>query len=238
MVNDLAVLLRFCSLLTAQSALQYIPHSPIHTHIHTLMANSAMQGAFCSSGAIWGSASCSRTLRHAWYGISPQKGRKISMSNQVLCFHDCGLELESIVLWLLHGHLTSEWMQIVSIPTEDKSQMGVFCSCEKGIIEEGEYTASRSRAVLAWCPRPADEQQTQQDKTLTCFLPQSWLMMSFQYWEYCLSEAVMIGRPQAAVNRWISQDTFPHTKSHKYIQTHLHLNKRNPRMAFTCLFIV
>ena len=37
-----------------------MPHSPTHTHIHTLMAKAAMQGANCSWGAIWGS----RTLQH------------------------------------------------------------------------------------------------------------------------------------------------------------------------------
>ena len=37
---------------------------PIHTHIHTLMAEAEMQGANCSSG-IWGSVSCSKTLRRA-----------------------------------------------------------------------------------------------------------------------------------------------------------------------------
>ena len=43
----------------------YLPQSPIHTHIHTLMVEAAMQGASCVSGAIWGSVSCSRTLQHA-----------------------------------------------------------------------------------------------------------------------------------------------------------------------------
>ena len=45
---------------SAQNILQYLQHSPIHAHIHTLMAEAAMQGADCSSGAIWGSVSCSR----------------------------------------------------------------------------------------------------------------------------------------------------------------------------------
>ena len=48
-----------------QSTSQYLPHSHTHTHIHTLMEEAAMQGANCTSGAIWGSVSCSRTLRHA-----------------------------------------------------------------------------------------------------------------------------------------------------------------------------
>ena len=43
-----------------------MPHSSIHTH--TLMMEAAMQGANCSSGAIWGSVSWSRTLRHAARG--------------------------------------------------------------------------------------------------------------------------------------------------------------------------
>ena len=53
--------LLFSSLLTAQSALQNLPHSPNNT----LMAKAAMHGANYSSGAIWGSVSCSRTLRYA-----------------------------------------------------------------------------------------------------------------------------------------------------------------------------
>ena len=66
MVNGLAFLLLFSRLLTTQSftitiALQYLQHSPIHT----LMAEAAMQGANCTSGAIWGSLTCSRVLQHA-----------------------------------------------------------------------------------------------------------------------------------------------------------------------------
>ena len=53
------------SLLTAQSDLQHLSHSPTHTHIHTLMADSATQGANRSSGAIWGFVSCSSTVWHA-----------------------------------------------------------------------------------------------------------------------------------------------------------------------------
>ena len=36
-VNGLAFIQRFSSLTTTQSTLQYLPHSPIHTHINTLM---------------------------------------------------------------------------------------------------------------------------------------------------------------------------------------------------------
>ena len=36
-----------------------------HPHIDTQMAEAAMQDTNCSSGAIWGSVSCSRTLQHA-----------------------------------------------------------------------------------------------------------------------------------------------------------------------------
>ena len=40
----------------------------IHPCIHKLMAEAAMQGASCLSGAISGSVSCSRTVRHAaWF---------------------------------------------------------------------------------------------------------------------------------------------------------------------------
>ena len=48
-----------------KATLQHLSVSPIHTHIHTLLAEAAMQGANCSSGAIWGSVSCSGSLRHA-----------------------------------------------------------------------------------------------------------------------------------------------------------------------------
>ena len=41
-------------------ALDNTPHSPIHT----LMAEAAMQGANCTSGAIWGSVYSSMTLQH------------------------------------------------------------------------------------------------------------------------------------------------------------------------------
>ena len=56
------------SLTTVQSAVQYMPHSPINTHIHILMTKAAMQGANFSSEAIWGSGSFSRTLQHATRG--------------------------------------------------------------------------------------------------------------------------------------------------------------------------
>ena len=38
-----------------------------------LMAEAVMQGANCTSGAIWGSVSCSRTLQHAAQ-LSPELG--------------------------------------------------------------------------------------------------------------------------------------------------------------------
>ena len=48
---------------------------PIHTRIHTLMTEAAMQGASCSSGAIWGGVSCSRTLaQHATGGVGIRNG--------------------------------------------------------------------------------------------------------------------------------------------------------------------
>ena len=50
MVNGLAFIEYLSSLITTQSALQYLPHSPIHTHINTLIAEAAMQGASCTSG--------------------------------------------------------------------------------------------------------------------------------------------------------------------------------------------
>lgn len=83
-----------------------------------------------------------------WYGISRQKVTKISVSTQVLCFHDCGLELELIVLWLLHGHLTSEWMYIEPIPTEDKSQMGVFLPSVKKVLLMKENTLHQGWGLL------------------------------------------------------------------------------------------
>ena len=51
----------FFSLLTAQSASQHLSHS----NINTVMTEAAMQGANCTSGAVWDSISCSRTLWHA-----------------------------------------------------------------------------------------------------------------------------------------------------------------------------
>ena len=56
---DLHLYLYKCTtaLSSTQSTLQYLPHSP--THIHTLKSEAAMQGAYCISGAIWGSVSCS-----------------------------------------------------------------------------------------------------------------------------------------------------------------------------------
>ena len=38
--------------------------SSIHTHIHTLMAEAAVEGASCSSEAIWGSVTYSKALQH------------------------------------------------------------------------------------------------------------------------------------------------------------------------------
>ena len=54
-INGLAFLHHFSSLLfqSAQSALQHLSYSSIHTHLHTVMAEAAMQGANCSSGTIW-----------------------------------------------------------------------------------------------------------------------------------------------------------------------------------------
>ena len=40
-----------------------------HTHIHALMVKAAMQGASCSSGAIWGSVSYSRTCSTRTSGL-------------------------------------------------------------------------------------------------------------------------------------------------------------------------
>ena len=44
MVNGLPFLQHFSSLLTTQIILQHLSDSPIPTHIHTLMAEAAMQG--------------------------------------------------------------------------------------------------------------------------------------------------------------------------------------------------
>ena len=61
----LAILERFSVLLSSQSILKHLSHSLTHTFIHW------WQGANRSSGAIWGSVSCSRTLRHAAGGSRP-----------------------------------------------------------------------------------------------------------------------------------------------------------------------
>ena len=66
MVNGLA----FSSPLTSQNALQHSSNSSIHKHTDTLMAQTAMQGANCSSEAVWGSVSCSRILQRAARGVN------------------------------------------------------------------------------------------------------------------------------------------------------------------------
>ena len=48
---------------STQSTLQYLPHS--RTRIHTLMAETAMQGANCTSGAIWFSIVLKDTSTHS-----------------------------------------------------------------------------------------------------------------------------------------------------------------------------
>lgn len=62
------------------------------------------------------------------------KGMKISVSTRMLCICHSQSELEL----LLQSHVTWEWMLIVPLPTEDKSQMLVgvrvfFVQCERGI---------------------------------------------------------------------------------------------------------
>ena len=50
---------------STQSTSQFLPHSPVHTPIHILMEEAAIQGANCTSGVIWGSVSFSRRFQHA-----------------------------------------------------------------------------------------------------------------------------------------------------------------------------
>ncbi len=52
MVNGHALIYRFSSLPTTQSALQYNVIHPIHSYIHTLMVEASVQGtSSCSSGS-------------------------------------------------------------------------------------------------------------------------------------------------------------------------------------------
>ena len=47
----------------------FLRHFFPFTDIHTLMAEAATQGTSCSSRAIWGSVSCSRTQLYAAVGV-------------------------------------------------------------------------------------------------------------------------------------------------------------------------
>ena len=70
MVNGLAFIYRFFSLMTTQATLQYLLHSPIHSHTDGRAWHERCTSA--EPHIIWGSVSCSRTL---WYAaqLSPRK---------------------------------------------------------------------------------------------------------------------------------------------------------------------
>ena len=69
MGNGLAFLSHFiqCTVRSMLKALYNTCHTHPFTYIHTLMADAAIWGANCSSGAIWGSVSCTRENQ----GIEP-----------------------------------------------------------------------------------------------------------------------------------------------------------------------
>lgn len=45
-----------------KSSLKHLSHSPVHTHIHALMAEATMQGGNPLTGAILGSVSCQNAV--------------------------------------------------------------------------------------------------------------------------------------------------------------------------------
>ena len=93
----------FLFLMTTQSALQY--HSPIHTHSYSA-SNSSI---FFLWGAIRGSASCTRTLRHAdGEDCQPSGWRMTSISLS----HSCPLWPHK--MWLECDILRSAWGNVFS----------------------------------------------------------------------------------------------------------------------------
>ena len=89
MLNRMVNWLALCStFVTTQSALQHLPHSPIHAHIHMLTGEDAIQNADmptrCNtalmhhpSGAIWGSVYFPRS-RGDWMTNHPISGRPLT----------------------------------------------------------------------------------------------------------------------------------------------------------------
>lgn len=92
------------------TTLHFTSHPPIHTHIHPLMTEAAMQGSTCSPGAIWDSVSCWRKLWRAARGAGESTQRPSDEDEDDLLFI-----LSHSRFWQIYNTSQFEGMRMIHV---------------------------------------------------------------------------------------------------------------------------